>query len=256
MKKLLLNDRFILLVILINSVIIYIQESGINSALISAIDVICIAIFILEMAVKQREYGFKEYWKNPWNIMDGTLVILSIPALLSYFLPAQLLDLSVLLILRMLRIFRFFRVIHIFPNLGTIMKNFWKAVKDSLPILIGFFVLVIIFAMISCAMFKTASPEYFGTPKDAIYSIFQLCTASDFDIPDALANSLSASQMVWIRVYFILILIAGGIFGLNLLNSIFVDAMVSDNTDSVAEKINELTNTVAELKQEIIRLQK
>lgn len=31
-------------------------------------------------------------------------------------------------------------------------------------------------------------------------------------------------------LYFVLILLIGGIFGLSLVNSIFVDAMVSDNT--------------------------
>ena len=57
----------------------------------------------------------------------------------------------------------------------------------------------------------------------------------------------------FVRVYFSLLLIAGGIIGMSLINSIFVDAMVSDNNDDVKAqlaqmeaKIDELTKLIAE----------
>ncbi|MBO6081618.1 MAG: hypothetical protein J6P46_01180, partial [Bacteroidales bacterium] len=60
--------------------------------------------------------------------------------------------------------------------------------------------------------------------------------------------------VAWVRMYFVLILIAGGIIGLSLVNSIFVDAMVSDNNDALEAEVKELTGKVDELLDEIKRL--
>jgi len=46
---------------------------------------------------------------------------------------------------------------------------------------------------------------------------------------------------------FIFILLTGGIFGLSLVNSIFVDAMVSDNNDELEKKIDDLNEKVSKL---------
>lgn len=249
------SERFILLVIIINSVIIFLQESGISGPVVSVIDALCTAVFIIEMVVKHRALGVKGYWKSGWNRLDGVLVLLSIPSLVSYVIPVQLLDLSFVLILRILRVFRFFRLIHIFPNFGTIMQHLWKALKDSVPIFIGFFILIIVFALLSCAMFGADSPQYFGTPLDAIYSTFRLCTVEGwYEIPDSLSQTLTTGQVVWVRIYFIIILIAGGIIGLSLVNSIFVDAMVSDNNDDLEREVRLLNQKIDILTDEIKQL--
>ena len=122
-KSIFTSERIVLLVILLNSVILFLQESGIKSPTINAIDAVCTLFFIIEMVVKHSQLGFKGYWSSGWNIMDGILVLLSVPALISYFVPAQLLDLSILLILRVLRVFRLFRLAHVFPNFGETMKG-------------------------------------------------------------------------------------------------------------------------------------
>lgn len=249
------SERFILLVIIINSIAIFLQESGVTSPLVSAVDALCTIIFIVEMVSKHQTLGVRGYWSSGWNRLDGVLVLLSIPSLISYVVPAQLLDLSIVLILRILRVFRFFRLIHLFPNFGTIMKNLWKALKDSLPIFIGFFIIIIVFALFSCAMFRDISPHYFGTPLDAIYSTFRLCTVEGwYEIPDSLSQTLTSGQLVWVRIYFIIILIAGGIIGLSLVNSIFVDAMVSDNNADLEREVNQLNQKIDILTDEIKQL--
>lgn len=242
--------------IIINSIILFVQENGNTGFAINLLDAICTVIFLIEMICKHKEYGFRGYWKDGWNRMDGVLVLLSLPSLIFNFIPTINLDLSILLILRVLRVFRFIRVIHIFPNFGSIMKSLWKAMRDSMPIFVGFFVLIIIFALFSCALFKESAPQYFGTPLDAIYSTFRLCTVEGwYDIPDALSKNLSTAQIAWVRGYFILILIAGGIIGLSLVNSIFVDAMVSDNNDNLEKEVAGLKQSIEDLKDEIIKLQ-
>jgi voltage-gated sodium channel len=48
-------------------------------------------------------------------------------------------------------------------------------------------------------------------------------------------------------MYFIFVVISGGIFGLSLVNSIFVDAMVSDNNDELENKIDLLDQKIDKL---------
>ena len=45
-------------------------------------------------------------------------------------------------------------------------------------------------------------------------------------------------------MYFIFVVFSGGIFGLSLVNSIFVDAMVSDNNDELEKKIDNLETKI------------
>lgn len=251
-KSIFTSERVVFLVILINSVILFLQEGGIKSPTINLIDALCTLFFIIEMVVKHRQLGFKGYWSSAWNRMDGILVILSVPALISYFVPAHLLDLSILLILRILRVFRIFRLVHVFPNFGTTMKGLGKAMKDSLPIFLGFFILILVVSLLNCAQFKDISPKYFGTPWDSIYSTFRLCTVEGwYEIPDTLAAAMPASMIAFVRIYFVLILIGGGIIGLSLVNSIFVDAMVSDNNDELEAEVKKLNEKIDLLTEEI-----
>ena len=111
-------------------------------------------------------------------------------------------------------------------------------------------------SLFNCAFFKDAAPKYFGTPWDSIYSTFRLCTVEGwYEIPDALSDGLSAGKVAFVRIYFVFILIAGGIIGLSLVNSIFVDAMVSDNNDNLELEVKELNEKIDTLTEEIKKLQ-
>ena len=251
LKKIFLNEHLMLGVILVNSVAIFLQESGYNPTYIKVIDIVCTALFIVEMAVKQHEYGIRGYWRDGWNRFDGILVILSIPAMVSYFAP-DMLDFSRLLILRLLRVFRFFRVIHFFPNFSTIIRNVRLAIRQSFSVFVGFFVLIVVAGMINCTIFGNISPEYFGTPLDSIYSVFRICTVEGwYEIPDSIGAVVGREWTHLIRLYFGSLLFAGGIIGLSIVNSIFVDAMVSDNNDEVLRSIKSLQDTIDELQKKL-----
>lgn len=254
-KSIFTSERVVLLVILLNSVVLFLQEGGITNHTINALDAICTIFFIIEMVMKCRLYGIKGYWASKWNRMDCILVFLSIPSLVSYFIPTHLMDLSFLLILRILRVFRTFRLIHIFPNFGYTMRGLARALKDSMPIFAGFFILIVVISLFNCVQFKSYAPEYFGTPWDAIYSTFRMCTVDGwYEIPDSIAAALPENRMAGIRIYFAIILIAGGIVGLSLVNSIFVDAMVSDNNDDLEAEVKELNKKIDLLTDEIRKL--
>ena len=243
-RKIFLNEHIILCVILINAAIIFAQESGVDSLALSVADLVCTLIFIIEMVVKHIEYGFKGYWRDGWNRLDGVLVILSLPSLVAFFVPAGMIgNLSVLLVLRLLRVLRFFRIIHVFPNFSTIARNFGKAMRDSYGVFAGFIVLILIVALVSCALFRDSAPEYFATPIDSIYAIFRICTGEGWnEIPDTIAEGSTVITARWVRLYFSVLLIICSIIGLSLVNAIFVDAMVSDNNDDLEKQVKELND--------------
>lgn len=241
MKKLFLNDRFIIWIILLNACLLCIQEAGVHLWWIDALDALCTILFTVEMIVKQSEWGMKAYWSRGWNIMDGTLVILSLPSLVYFVWPGVAFNLSFLLVLRVLRIFRFFRVFHLFPNFEKIIKNVRLAMKQSFSVFVGFGILLVVFSLISCAIFRNAAPDYFGTPWDSLYSVFKMCTVEGwYEIPDAVVVGAPAWSVHLIRIYFVTILISMGLLGMSIINSIFVDAMVSDNNDEVLKKLAEI----------------
>lgn len=244
-----LNERLILVVIIVNAVVLFLQESGIENGFINIVDLSCTIIFIIEMIVKHCVFGLKGYWSSGWNRLDGTLVILSLPSIVVLVLPSLTFDLSFLLILRVLRVFRFFRLVHAFPGFADIMKNFVVAIRKSYAVFIGLLIMIITFAMIGCSLFRDYAPEYFATPLDAIYSTFRIFTGEGWnEIPDTIAATMGGGWSVVVRLYFCLILILGCIIGMSLLNSIFVDAMVSDNNDSLEEKIDKMEKDIEFIK--------
>jgi len=248
LKKLFLNEKVILGVILINAIVIYLQVSGVTHPILSILDVTCTLIFMIEMILKIKELSFKGYWASGWNRLDGILVILSIPSIVELFVPTGVMDLSILLIFRLLRVLRFFRVLHFFPNFTQIVNGFKLALKESYAILLAFFVIIVIFGLINCSLFKDIAPQYFATPLESIYSVFRICTVEGwYDIPDAIAANSSDTIGSIVRFYFCMLLIMGGIIGMSFINSVFVDAMVSDNNDDVKERLDSIEKKVDKL---------
>jgi len=251
LNKIFLNDKLILAVILLNSCVIYAQVSGYENLTIDIIDTVCTFVFLIEMIVKHREYGLRGYWKDGWNRLDGTLVILSLPSVAALFVPNEYVALSFLMIFRLLRVLRFFRVLHFFPNFAKVVQGFKVAMRESYAILLSFAVIIIIFGLLNCSLFREADPEHFQTPLRSVYAVFQICTIEGwYEIPNNVADYYGGTTFVaeLVRIYFCTLLILGGIIGMSFINSIFVDAMVADNNDDVKAKLDEIQKTLDELK--------
>lgn len=60
-------------------------------------------------------------------------------------------------------------------------------------------------------------------------------------------SDLLEPARLFTRVYFVVLLFGGGIFGLSLINSIFVDNMLSDNTNALDQQVSRLEAKVDEL---------
>ena len=251
-KRMLLSDRFILGVILLNTVVIYLQESGVAHPFIFALDMICTLIFVAEMVVKHRTYGAKEYWQDGWNRMDGILVIISLPSLITPFMDVAAYDFSVLLTIRLLRALRAFRMFHFFPRIAQIGAGLKRALRSSGVIMLAFLLLLFIFGMINCGLYSEVAPQYFDTPINAIYSVFRVFTVEGwYEIPDAIMDATSPFIGSLSRLYFCFLLGAFGLLGMSFVNSVFVDAMMEDNHDDIKYQLDSIARKLEEMEKKL-----
>ena len=249
-KKIFLNESVILSIIVINTIIIFLTESGINNYLLFHIDILITIFFVIEMMVKIKEYSFKTFWNNGWDRFDFIIILLSVPSITTLFINSSLSNLSVILALRLLRIFRIFRVFKFFPNISQITKGFARALKQSRAILLGFVIIIFISGLINCCLYKNIAPEFFSTPLDSIYTVFRIFTLEGwYEIPDAIAAATSPLIGKISRLYFCLLLCGGGIIGLSFINSVFVDAMAEDNNDDIKKQLDRIEKKLEELEE-------
>ncbi|MFN4123673.1 MAG: ion transporter [Flavobacteriales bacterium] len=253
LKELFLNEYNILMLIIVNAITIVIQ--GFNDiphdwmTLAFMIDSFISVLFIIEMFVKLKHFGTQTYFKSGWNRLDFFLVLVSAPSLILLLTHVTAFDVGILFSLRLLRVFKFFRFLKFVPNIDHLILGVRRAVKASVLIFFAFFVFNLVVALFANYLFKERAPEFFGNPLISFYSIFKIFTVEGwYEIPDALAENASEIAAFFIKTFFIAILLSGGVIGLSLVNSIFVDAMVSDNT-------SELEGHVSRLEAKIDKLQ-
>lgn len=247
-KNYFLNEYFILILILLNALVIFIQQFGVDSLMLEILDITFTIAFVVEAILKIRTYHIRAYFSDGWNRFDFILIVLSLPSLLALFINTNIYDFSVFLALRSFRAFKAFRLIRFFPNIDHLMKSIKRALRSSYVIGLGFFILVFIVSLVSCALYKDVAPEYFHNPLQSIYAIFQLFSVEGwYEIPNLIAERSSPTAAAFAKLYFSLLLLIGGIIGLSLVNSIFVDAMVEDNNDELEEEIRVLHKKIDQL---------
>lgn len=244
-----MSERTTLSIVLLNVAAVFLQECGVDSVALSTIDIVCTVFFVVEMLLKHLDLGIKAYWRDGWNVLDGLVTIISLPALLAYFIPSVS-DYSFIIAFRALRVFKLFRAARRFPKLNELWSGFRLALRQSRAFLLGYFIIIVVVAMFNSALFGKASPEYFATPLDGIYSMFQMFTVEGwYEIPNAVVGDMAPVWLHIVRIYFCLLLISGGIIGMSLINSIFVDALAADNNDDVKDKLNQLEKKLDTLQE-------
>ena len=250
-KKLFLNEIFILWLILLNSTILvlggYFPDENKGFILTIGDNVITI-LFIIELAVKFKALGVKCYFSSNWNKLDFILIMLSIPSLIAFILNLNVIDFSFLLVFRVLRVFKAFRFLKFIPDIGNLLKGVQRALKTSVFIFLSFFIYIFIIGILSYNLFQNTGSEYFKTPLISLYSTFKIFTVEGwFEIPEQITTNYSKLGSFFTYIYFIFVVSTGGIFGLSLVNSIFVDSMVSDNNNELEKKVDNLNTKISEI---------
>lgn len=249
--KLFLNEKFILWLILINSAVLFLSGYAPTAEyrfLLSVADNTITTLFILELIFKFREYGVEGYFRSNWNWFDFILIIISVPALVAFLFNLSNLDFSFLLVFRIMRVFKAFRFFKFIPDVGKLVAGVQRAIKASVFVFLGFFIYIFIIGILSFYIFHSSGSEYFSDPMMGLYSTFKIFTVEGwFEIPEQLTANYSKIGSFFTYIYFIFVVLTGGIFGLSLVNSIFVDTMVSDNNDELEKKIDVLHTKINDI---------
>ena len=206
--------------------------------------------FLVEALVKIRTYEWKNYWGDNWNKFDFIITLVAIPSLMNLFTETGLAT-NVLLSLRSLRIFKSFRLLKFIPNINGLLKGIGLAMKASLIVSIAFAVLLLIISILSSTLFGKTAPDLFGDPGLSLFTIIRLFTGDGWaEIPTQIAENSTEFTGRLVRILFAALFFLGGILGLSLVNSIFVDAMAGDNNDEVLQKLDELEKKIDTIKKD------
>ena len=247
LKRFFFSEKTMFIVVAINALIIFLLAFP-NVAyrnLLLQFDMFFIFLFLIEVIVKLYFLKIKTYFADSWNIFDFLITMLSLPVLFS-----SVSIFSFMGILRTFRLLRLFKFLEFIPNLKHLIVGLIRAMKASVFVLISLLGFNLILSILTTHLFGSMAPQYFSNPLTASYTIFQLFTLEGWaEIPQAIieTDSFSDTEIGFIRLYFVLIVCSGGIFGVSLANAIFVDEMTMDNNIDLEHKIDYLCEKIEKL---------
>lgn len=259
LNRLFLDERKIIWLIVVNAIVLFALGFELPERYLiplNVLDDVITALFIVELVVKIQARGLRGYLSTNWNRFDLVLIVLSLPSLSAHFVDLRGLDLSYLLVFRVCRVFKFFRFLRFIPGIDQMLQGVMRALRASVMLLLAFFVALFMVSLLSTKLFGAASPEHYGNPLRALYSTFKIFTVEGwFEVPDAVTENMTGPAAFFGRLFFSLLLLGAGVMGLSLVNSVFVDAMVADNNDSLEAKVDALREEIAKLRGELVRPQ-
>lgn len=249
MLKILLNNRFISGLILINTIVtILLSFDTSYNGFLQIVDNSITLIFLVEIIYKIYFYK-KDFFESAANIFDMVLVfVASMSLVFIIFLSDYSADFNYLLLLRVFKLFKFIRFGKFIPNFSRLLRDFGRAIKASLSLIIGAGILMIIISTILTYIFKDSYPQFFGNPFDSAYTVFRMLTVEGwYEIPDAMAADQPFLSSILIRFFFSLFVFVGGMLGMSFFTSLIVDELVSDNNKELVDKVESLESKIDEL---------
>ena len=166
--------KFITAIILFNAAILGLETSdvvmGNVGVLIGVLDRVCLAIFVVELALKLSVYRLR-FFRDGWNIFDFAIVAVSLA-------PAA----QSLSVLRSLRILRILRVVSVAPRLRRVVEGFITALPGMASVFLLMGIIFYIGSVISTKLFGADFPQWFGSLGRSAYSLFQIMTLESWSM--------------------------------------------------------------------------
>jgi voltage-gated sodium channel len=219
-----------------------------NDPILTFVDYFFTMFFLFEILVKVGFNGWKKYIEVSWNKFDFILVAISIPSL--FELVIDIPDISYLLVFRLLRVLRILRFMRFIPNIAQMISGISRAIRASSFVFAALLIYNVLLAILSSYLFRDEAPDYFGDPIISLYSVFQVFTMEGWnEIPKVIIAGSDPNSFLpaFTRVFFTFVVITGGIFGMSIMNAIFVDEMVMDNNNALEAKVDELNAKIDRL---------
>ncbi len=172
---------FILLTIIFAGVLVGIQtyERQIThiAHILDQLDFIILLIFTVEVFVKVFAEGTKplNYFKDPWNIFDFSIVAV---CYLAFVTPD--LDASFIAVLRLARILRVFKLVTAIPKLQILVGALLRSIPSMGYVGVLLFLLFYIYAAMAVFVYGDNDPVHFENLHLAMLSLFRVVTLEDW----------------------------------------------------------------------------
>ncbi|XP_059937029.1 voltage-dependent T-type calcium channel subunit alpha-1G isoform X24 [Mesoplodon densirostris] len=224
--------RGIMIAILVNTLSMGIEYHEQPEELTNALEIsniVFTSLFALEMLLKLLVYGPFGYIKNPYNIFDGIIVVISVWEIVGQ----QGGGLSVL---RTFRLMRVLKLVRFLPALQRQLVVLMKTMDNVATFCMLLMLFIFIFSILGMHLFgcKFASERDGDTLPDrknfdsllwAIVTVFQILTQEDWN--KVLYNGM-ASTSSWAALYFIALMTFGNYVLFNLLVAILVEGFQAE----------------------------
>ncbi|XP_052789506.1 voltage-dependent calcium channel type A subunit alpha-1-like [Mya arenaria] len=193
-------DLFIMIVISASSIALAaedpVNENSQHNTILNYFDYVFTGVFTIELLLKIVDLGIilhpKAYCRDPWNILDATVVICALVAF--FFTDSAGKNLNTIKSLRVLRVLRPLKTINRVPKLKAVFDCVVNSLKNVSNILIVYTLFHFIFAVIAVQLFK--GKFYFCT--DESKETAEACKGQYFSYEDG-PDSPTVEHREWLR---------------------------------------------------------
>ena len=204
----------VIAVIIFNAILLGMETSAPIMArfgpLILALDQACLAIFVIEIALKLVAHGGR-FFKSGWNLFDFVIVGAAL-------VPGA----HSMSVLRALRILRVLRVISVAPRLRRVVEGFVLALPGMGSVFLLMAIIFYIGAVISTKLFAASFPQWFGSLGQSGYTLFQIMTLESWSM-GIVRPVMEVYPFAW--VFFVPFIMVTTFAVVNLLVGLIVNSM-------------------------------
>nr|DBA18821.1 TPA: hypothetical protein GDO54_017024 [Pyxicephalus adspersus] len=226
-------NRGIMIAILVNTISMGIEHHEQPEELTNILEIsniVFTSMFALEMMLKLSAFGFFEYLRNPYNIFDGIIVIISVWEIIGQ-------NDGGLSVLRTFRLLRVLKLVRFMPALRRQLVVLMKTMDNVATFCMLLMLFIFIFSILGMHIFgckfslRTDSGDTVPDRKNfdsllwAIVTVFQILTQEDWKV--VLYNGM-ASTSPWAALYFVALMTFGNYVLFNLLVAILVEGFQAE----------------------------
>uniref|UniRef100_A0A8C1M3F8 Calcium voltage-gated channel subunit alpha1 Ia n=1 Tax=Cyprinus carpio TaxID=7962 RepID=A0A8C1M3F8_CYPCA len=226
-------NRGIMIAILINTISMGIEHHNQPDELTNVLEICNIvftSMFTLEMILKLTAFGFFKYLRNPYNIFDGIIVIISVCEIIGQSDGG-------LSVLRTFRLLRVIKLVRFMPALRRQLVVLMKTMDNVATFCMLLMLFIFIFSILGMHIFgckfslKTEAGDTVPDRKNfdsllwAIVTVFQILTQEDWNM--VLYNGMASTSPL-AALYFVALMTFGNYVLFNLLVAILVEGFQAE----------------------------
>eukprot|EP00760_Papus_ankaliazontas_P038473 PhM_4_TR9136/c0_g1_i2/m.34611 len=235
--------RIFLFVALYNVTVISMDHYTIKDGLRAFIEqsnFVCNIIFCVEFVTKLFALGPRRYIKDGFNILDGVLVLVSIPDLI-------LTGTSTFTVLRALRVLRVVVLMRRVKTLHQVIRSVFLSIRSAAYLCMFMVLFIYIMTILGLQLFSHLSvPDdqrlTFKTFKDAVLTVFVIVTQEDWSM--VMTTYVEASGQYVVALYFVFVSFVSEVVLVNTFIAILIDAFQRAHDEIIAMPMPSVESTL------------